>query len=554
MFHLDLIFISAIFLVSAVRALQYPFRGDAPTDTRSYLKVSDGGEDDDWRFDETPPVNTTDHLVFETVSSLLQHWPNTRYRNGHTIVPGVVPLGTLLYHGTFQNVVPDHPEWLATDPEHSHAFCRGASGASCWHLTLSVTRPLNILYFDGSSAAKMEGGPMDSQDVVAWGEFRTNSTFNERQRIVDLCVWGRQYSLDGFHILTMFDSEVMLCNFTEGVKVVSFLRLPDLTIVDRERLPTQAFRTFEMMNAGHWHDRFPGEGRVQLDLSRLISFYDPELVPSLVAQRFGKERWDHRLLGTDATDIAAVQNRLAEVLEYEHVKNSVDWRALIRVIVDRYAERLELMQHFLHPSTATTETESVQDTFERAEKVQLQLRIMLTPYILHSSFPSQEFASSMTKYAWASPVFQECATMHTAAIASDLMSTLTPSERLILKSIQATSREICRVAVRMWAEGVESGLDQYLPAATQPFKVKEVTRIWKEDLTELMNWLDWNIWVKCRPACGFEEMCYLPTWPIGFERRKRPEELSSQPEGSEDSEEWRRPQPKCIRRAEPYRF
>ena len=36
-----------------------------------------------WRLDEPPDVNSTGHLVFETVSSLLQHWPNTRMRNGH---------------------------------------------------------------------------------------------------------------------------------------------------------------------------------------------------------------------------------------------------------------------------------------------------------------------------------------------------------------------------------------------------------------------------------------------------------------------------------------
>lgn len=36
----------------------------------------------DWRLDRPPDPNATDHLVFETVHSLLQHWPNTRMRNG----------------------------------------------------------------------------------------------------------------------------------------------------------------------------------------------------------------------------------------------------------------------------------------------------------------------------------------------------------------------------------------------------------------------------------------------------------------------------------------
>ena len=37
---------------------------------------------EDWNLDALPNPNATDHLVFETVYSLLQHWPNTRMRNG----------------------------------------------------------------------------------------------------------------------------------------------------------------------------------------------------------------------------------------------------------------------------------------------------------------------------------------------------------------------------------------------------------------------------------------------------------------------------------------
>ena len=42
------------------------------------------GDEDiaEWNLDKLPNPDTTDHLVFETVHSLLQHWPNTRMRNG----------------------------------------------------------------------------------------------------------------------------------------------------------------------------------------------------------------------------------------------------------------------------------------------------------------------------------------------------------------------------------------------------------------------------------------------------------------------------------------
>jgi hypothetical protein len=37
---------------------------------------------DDWNLNASPSPNATGHLIFDTVSSLLQHWPNTKYHNG----------------------------------------------------------------------------------------------------------------------------------------------------------------------------------------------------------------------------------------------------------------------------------------------------------------------------------------------------------------------------------------------------------------------------------------------------------------------------------------
>ena len=36
----------------------------------------------EWSLERVPNPDATDHFVFETVHSLLQHWPNTRMRNG----------------------------------------------------------------------------------------------------------------------------------------------------------------------------------------------------------------------------------------------------------------------------------------------------------------------------------------------------------------------------------------------------------------------------------------------------------------------------------------
>lgn len=92
--------------------------------------------------DQSPAAlsnDETSNLVFDSVASLLQQWANTRYRNGHTIVKGEIPIGTVLfvffkqsyfsnlkkirYHGRKDNTVPLEPEWLATNVEHSYGFC-----------------------------------------------------------------------------------------------------------------------------------------------------------------------------------------------------------------------------------------------------------------------------------------------------------------------------------------------------------------------------------------------------------------------------------------------
>ncbi|KAF9048873.1 hypothetical protein BJ165DRAFT_1463322 [Panaeolus papilionaceus] len=48
---------------------EYPVRNSLPSESP-------------WDFHQKPGVNDSSNLVFNSVSSLLQHWPNTRYRNG----------------------------------------------------------------------------------------------------------------------------------------------------------------------------------------------------------------------------------------------------------------------------------------------------------------------------------------------------------------------------------------------------------------------------------------------------------------------------------------
>ncbi|KAI0315111.1 hypothetical protein OF83DRAFT_1174142 [Amylostereum chailletii] len=167
-----------------------------------------------------PNADVTGHLIFNNLNSLLQRWSNTLFRNGHSLVPATIPAGTVLYHGRTTNSTPTVPEWLAFDFEHAYLFCH----SDCYVLSVVAKRPLKLLYFDGAAASKMSTSTMDSQDVLAWGKVRIEQAWNERERITLMCEWGKKYGLDGF-VRMEFHFEVMYCDFSDGLEVMSTLNL-----------------------------------------------------------------------------------------------------------------------------------------------------------------------------------------------------------------------------------------------------------------------------------------------------------------------------------------
>ncbi|KAJ7902722.1 hypothetical protein B0H14DRAFT_1145388 [Mycena olivaceomarginata] len=447
----------------------------------------------DWNLNTLPSPNATGHIVFDTVSSLLEHWPNTKYHSGHTIVPGTIPAGTLLYHGRNDPDVPTAREWAATDSEFARLFC--VEPEDCWLLTVVTTRPLRVLYFDGSSANKMPDGPMDIQDLLIWGAVhpeRANPDW-EYERLNRLC---DTFGFDAY-IRMQLNFEIMLCNFTDGVEVQTFVRLED-----EERFPHYAYAFY---HSSAWHDHYPGDSRFHLDLTHAISLYDTALAPSLVSSRHGQTRRDHRVLGIDEHDTRALLARVRALrLESFSSNSGIDWRAMFHSIRDRYATRLEVLQSVL------TEDTPVQSAF-------ILLQTLLAPYRLHSAVAR----SNGSDTAWATPVFRLCATADTLFAESEsVQATLTPSEHLLLTAARETNREICRTLVVMWAEGVVS-------------LSSESRWRWRAEVDRLMDWLGWAAWNNCRPACVFPESCYFPGAPFSME-------------------EWTSWTPRCVRLFEPY--
>jgi len=323
-----------------------------------------------------------------------------------------------------------------------------------------------------------------------------------------------------------FHFEVMICDFLDGLEVVTLLNLipknvttpprrprMDLQIVPqppppppppfprpepppgwRGSLLSDVIGFFEAHVTGSWHDHAPGETRVHIDYSGLVTFYDTTL-SSLVDARWRKDRLHHRLEEISAADVGRVITELQSVLTRKQDEgSSVDWASIARVVMERYADRLEYLRFLLSPNTSFT------GTAEQASATRVQLLIMLSPYLTIMDVPPESSANA----SWAAPVVHRCSTTQTLGIP---LGMLTPQEARIHAAIEHTLREVCRRLMLVWLEF----FDVEGAAEARALQAIEVGR---RHIEELMTWLDWSVWVRCEPACGLGENCYLPSWPF----------------------------------------
>ncbi|KAA1080736.1 hypothetical protein PGT21_018791 [Puccinia graminis f. sp. tritici] len=175
---------------------------------------------------QLPPGRDHPNYIFASFAGLLQQWPNTFAYSGHSIIPGVVPRGTLLYHGTNHRTPPPSEglEWLAFNPEYSFAIHSHRLGQVDLY-KYTATRALRIIYFDGQSSSLGTPGFMDSQSVLINGTVHKHFGDGGRyikadyDRAAELCKIGKKWGFEGVvRMNTCF--EVLWCDFTKGVELL----------------------------------------------------------------------------------------------------------------------------------------------------------------------------------------------------------------------------------------------------------------------------------------------------------------------------------------------
>ncbi|KAI0033093.1 hypothetical protein K488DRAFT_85248 [Vararia minispora EC-137] len=466
---------------------------------------------------EPPHPDATGHHIFNSVASAMQLWPNSMWPAGHNIIPASIPPWTVLYRGERGGknlpVASGKPKFLAFDPEHAYNFCEFA----CRIDSYITTRELKLLYFDGTSAGKYfipTVRSLEVQDLLTWGELKPDKDFDEAERIKALCEWAGLYGLDGF-VRMEYDFELLSCNISSGIEFTSSLdvlpktpwtvHMPGVPNAEpweppegwHGELPNYVDVMVQGIVAGAWHHRNPGETRVRVDVSGLISFYDPAL-RSLISFRRGVPRRRHQLAGISSEDIKRKLEELKDVLTRETRGSGVDWRSIADVVIARYSARLEQLNYTLVQETA------FQNASARAAAVRQQLLVVLTPYLTPRDIPHNQLSSNSS---WISPAVTRCSS---ALVGNVPEAILTPQERVIRHAFLETTGEICRRLGLMWAEAY--GIDNACPETVQ-----STLEGWRNHILELMEWLDCSqIHVEAiliRASGYIQEFCYLSTWP-----------------------------------------
>jgi hypothetical protein len=241
---------------------------------------------------------------------------------------------------------------------------------------------------------------------------------------------------------------------------------------------------FASIGSGSQHNYAPGEERIMVDYSRLVSFFDPALT-SLVAARMNRTRGHYRIAGISPDDINDIMSQLDDIFTRDGRGSGIDWGRIANVVVKRYPDRLKLTRHLLKPSESRNIT-------ERAALVRAQVLTMLSPYMLTSAIPPN--TTDIHNRSWIAPIVSQCAFTLTSWAS---LENLTRQEKVIKHAIEEVQHEICRVLGDVWLDAF--GVEDASVDETRTLLVK-----WSKDINGLMDWLGWSVWDECVPGCGPE--------------------------------------------------
>ncbi|KAJ7871446.1 hypothetical protein B0H14DRAFT_215075 [Mycena olivaceomarginata] len=91
---------------------------------------------------------------------------------------------------------------------------------------------------------------------------------------------------------------------------------------------------------------------------------------------------------------------------------------------------------------------------------------------------------------------------------------MTPQERLLRTSVESVLARLCNDFGVIFAQS--SDLVATNSLAADP---RSLVRQWTRRIEDLMEWLDWTVWMRCEDVCPLDHVCSVPMWPIAWAGR-----------------------------------
>ncbi|POS84018.1 hypothetical protein EPUL_004206, partial [Erysiphe pulchra] len=294
--------------------------------------------------------------IFNTIHGAMRQWGNSLKHNGMSMFPVTVAANTLFYHGGASSEPVKNVQWFAFEVEHSEVFFTlvppVTTNKTMYYLghadeqnytgylsTYRTTRPLrNVIYIDGTSAAKSTLGTLDIQDRVLLQDngFKKLKGFQDLLRAQEICKLLPH--VDGI-IRMELGFELILCDASKNLELLSVTIHPQ----HFKRNKTESvFRRSEYMRGVSKRYAGVGASKVSVDFSSMISAF---FYPLNLTNPDPKKAELPRINPEERDKIKRLRDDVVTLFESpSKPQESIGWQGIVDEIVSRYSDRLAYME------------------------------------------------------------------------------------------------------------------------------------------------------------------------------------------------------------------
>ena len=195
--------------------------------------------------------------------------------------------------------------------------------------------------------------------------------------------------------------------------------------------------------------------------------------------------------------------------------SGLDWSSIAHGIVERNGDRIAELHTLLSKVNATS---NVTEVVSNARLIAFGL---ILPYVDHAAVFAPEITAS-DRSAVLSAVSTKCSLAFTGHIDAPRYR-LTPQEQRLKRAVEGVLGSICGFATQTFDESLIL-LDELAGEADLVLSQAQASRAiasWRGGVENLMDWLGWAMWQRCPEICAWDEVCYLPMWPINLHQHRR---------------------------------